>query len=124
MPFNPKSLANLKPITSENARECQKKGTAVKLANKAKREEFIQNAKAYALAMDNLPKLASLDVIRMAMHAALAKENLDDAARYAAMLAEYEKPKLQRIDQTVTNKLEDLSEEDLKKIAEAEGLKI
>ena len=68
---NINSLANLKLITSETARENQKKATQSRMLNKQIREEFKLNAKNFQEVMKDLPQLSSLDVLRMAMHQAL-----------------------------------------------------
>lgn len=123
MPFNPKSLANLKPFDSEVARKLQKRSVISAAANRALKDAFKMTAKNFIDVMDDLPKMSSLDVIKMSMLHAIQNEKYEDAARYASMLAEYEKPKLQRIDQTITSKTADLTDEELKAIIEAEGLK-
>jgi len=72
--------------------------------------------------LDELPKLSPLDVMRMAIHKAIAEDNYEDAARYASLLAEYENPKLARIEQTNTNRTADLTDEELQAIITKEGL--
>ena len=119
---NVNSLANLKVITSETARENQKKSTQSRLANIQAREAFKFSAKNFKAVMDELPEMSSLDVIKMAMLQSLQEDNLEDAARYASMLAEYQAPKLQRIDQNTTTRVADLSDEELQKIISQEGL--
>jgi len=119
---NVNSLANLKVITSETARENQKKSTQSRLANIQAREAFKLSAKNFKAVMDELPEMSSLDVIKMAMLQSLQEDNLEDAARYASMLAEYQAPKLQRIDQNTTTRVADLSDEELQKIISQEGL--
>ena len=120
--IHPNSLANLKLITSETAREAQKKSSAAQKLNGEMAKEFKTSAKAFQRALADLPHLSSLDVLRMAMHKALQEDNFEDAARYANMIAEYENPKLARIEQTNTNKTVDLTDEELKKIISEEGL--
>jgi len=120
--FNPKSLDNLKRITPETARANQLKSVVAKQANIAAREQFKVNAKNFITVMDELPKLSPLDVMRMAIHKAIAEDNYEDAARYASLLAEYENPKLARIEQTNTNRTADLTDEELQKIIQQEGL--
>lgn len=119
---NINSLANLKLITSETARENQKKSIQSRMLNKQIREEFKLNAKNFQEVMKDLPQLSSLDVLRMAMHQALQQDNFEDAARYANMIAEYEQLKLQRIDQTTTTRTADLTDEELQRIISEEGL--
>lgn len=120
--FNPKSLDNLKRITPETARANQLKSVVAKQANIAAREQFKLNAKNFIQVMDELPKLSPLDVMRMAIHKAIAEDNYEDAARYASLLAEYENPKLARIEQTNTNRTVDLTDEELQEIIDKEGL--
>jgi hypothetical protein len=120
--FNPKSLDNLKRITPETARANQLKSVVAKQANIAAREQFKLNAKNFIQVMDELPKLSPLDVMRMAIHKAIAEDNYEDAARYASLLAEYENPKLARIEQTNTNRTADLTDEELQAIITREGL--
>jgi len=119
---HPNTIANLKMITSETARANQAKGIQSRLLNIAIQEEFKLNAKAFQKIMGDLPQLSSLDVLRMAVHTALARDNFEDAARYAGMLAEFEAPKLARIESTVTTRTENLTDEELEAIVEAEGL--
>ncbi len=120
---NVNSLANLKVITSDTARENQKKSTQSRLANIQAREAFKLSAKNFKSVMDELPEMSSLDVIKMAMLQALQEDNLEDAARYACMLAEYQAPKLQRIEQNTTTRVSDMSDDDLQMIIDQEGLK-
>jgi len=120
--IHPNSLANLKVITSDTARANQLKSAASRSLNVKLAEEFKITAKAFQRALDDLPQVSSLDVLRMAMFKALQEDNFEDAARYANMIAEYENPKLARIEQTNTNKTVDLTDEELKKIISEEGL--
>jgi len=119
---NVNSLANLKVITSDTAKENQKKSVQSRLANIQAREAFKLSAKNFKAVMDELPEMSSLDVIKMAMLQALQEDNLEDAARYASMLAEYQAPKLQRIEQNTTTRVSDMSDEELQKIIAQEGL--
>jgi hypothetical protein len=119
---NVNSLANLKVITSDTAKENQKKSVQSRLANIQAREAFKLSAKNFKAVMDELPEMSSLDVIKMAMLQALQEDNLEDAARYASMLAEYQAPKLQRIEQNTTTRVSDMSDEELQRIISQEGL--
>jgi len=119
---NVNSLANLKVITSDTAKENQKKSVQSRLANIQAREAFKLSAKNFKAVMDELPEMSSLDVIKMAMLQSLQEDNLEDAARYASMLAEYQAPKLQRIEQNTTTRVSDMSDEELQKIISQEGL--
>ena len=122
MAFNPKSLANLKKFDSDTARVLQKKSTAARNTNREIREMFKLTATNFKAVMEDLPHMSSLDVLKMAMIKALQDDNYEDAARYAAQLAEYEKPKLQRIDQTVTTAAAEMTDEELQRRIAEEGL--
>lgn len=117
-----KSLANLKKLTPEGARIGQRKGVETKLLNKEIRENFKRNAKAFQKVLKDIPEMSSLDVIRMCVHLALQENDYETAARWAKELAEYEKPKLQRIEKVSKNEAEDLSLDELHALAQKEGL--
>ena len=58
--------------------------------------------------------ISALDVLKLAMTKAVQVEDFDEATRLAAILAEYQQPKLQRVDQTNMDiDASDLSEEEL-----------
>ena len=115
-------LQNLRKLTPEGARIGQRKGVETRLLQKELRENFKRNAKAFQKIIDDIPELSSLDVIRMCIHMALAEDNYEDAARWAKELAEYEKPKLQRVEQVVKDGTKDLSDEEFFELAKKEGL--
>ena len=114
MPYNPKSLANLKIITPEIARENQKKSVEAKKLNKEMREKFKLQAKNMQEVINELPQLDALGILNLGMIKALEDDDYLLAAQLAEKIAEYQKPKLQRIDQTNINKsYESLSDEEL-----------
>jgi hypothetical protein len=114
MPYNPKSLANLKIITPEIARENQKKSVEAKRINKEMREKFKLQAKNMQEVINELPQLDALGILNLGMIKALEDDDYLLAAQLAEKIAEYQKPKLQRIDQTNINKsYSDLSDEEL-----------
>jgi hypothetical protein len=116
------SLANLKKFDSESGRRAQQKGQETRMLNKQIQDQFKRNAKAFSKVLKDIPELSSLDVIRMCIHLALQENNYEDAARWAKELAEYEKPKLQRIEQTNINKTADFTDEELADILKQEGI--
>lgn len=61
-------------------------------------------------------------MLRLAVHTALGQEDFESAAKYANMLAEYELPKLARIESNVTTRVQDLSDDELKEIISKEKL--
>lgn len=114
MPYNPKSLANLKIITPEIARENQKKSVEAKRINKEMKEKFKLQAKNMQEVLDELPQLDALGILNLGMLKALEDDDFLLAAQLAEKIAEYQKPKLQRIDQTNINRsYENLSDEEL-----------
>jgi len=119
---HPNSLKNLKRITSETARANQRKSAASRSANVKAKQAFKLSAKQFQMVMSELPELSSLDVIKMAMHKALQADNMEDAVRYANLLTEFEAPKLTRVEQNVTTRTSDLSDEELQRIISEEGL--
>jgi len=123
---HPNSLANLKVITSSAmARQLQAASVESRNRNneaiKAMMEEFQCSQDAVKKVLANID-IKGVDVIRMAMMDALAKQNYEDASRYASQLSEYETPKLSRLEQTNVSKVEDLTDEELKEILKKEGL--
>jgi len=107
---------------SARGRELVVKSTEKRWATKAAGEVFKLNAKAFTEILNDLPTLSPLDVLRMAIHQALGDSDFEAAAKYAGMLAEYETPKLARLESNVTTRVQDLSDEELNRIAKEEGL--
>ena len=121
MPFNKKSLKNLADgWTTESAREAQKKGVATRKANKEAREAAKMSMaewKLYKTDVLDSTDMTSIDVLKVMMIKAVAKDDLDTALEMAKTLAEFEAPKLARIDQTnVEISAEDLSDEELQEL--------
>ncbi len=114
MAYNPKSLANLKIITPEIARENQRKSVEAKRINKEMREKFKLQAKNMQEVINELPQLDALGILNLGMIKALEDDDFLLAAQLAEKIAEYQKPKLQRIDQTNINRTySELSDEEL-----------
>ena len=58
--------------------------------------------------------MSALDILKIAMMKAVSNEDMDEVTRLAAIVAEYEQPKLQRVDQTSLEMTSsDLSDEEL-----------
>jgi hypothetical protein len=119
---NPNSLKNLITLTPEQLANGRKMGTAAIIRNSELANEFKLTAKAFLKVKEQLPSITALDVIKIAMWQALQNDKFDQAALYAEKIAEYEQPKLQRIEQTTTTRTVDLTEEELLKIIKEEGL--
>lgn len=120
MAVNPKSLKNLKPFEgSELARELQKKSVEARRINKEARERAEERAKETALMAKLLDDqgVSSLDRLKVIAEMHLDNGDIDSAADILKSIAEYEQPKLARVDQTITDGgVEELSDEDLAKL--------
>ena len=101
---HPNSLANLKEAwDSESAKAANLKGQAVRRANKEARERMkmsIAEWKLYKTDVIDSTDLTSIDVLRIMMMKAMQDEDMDTALDIAKSLAEFEAPKLARVDQT------------------------
>jgi len=115
---HPNSLANLAPrFTPENAKEAQLKAAASRKLNREARERLSLTAAELKMDADQLMavnNLTALDVMRLSMVKAIANGDTDQAVDIAKALAEFETPKLGRIEQTnIEVKAEDMSDEEL-----------
>jgi hypothetical protein len=122
----PTSLANLRPIdSSEKAKAMQLKSVEARKANVAAREALkvtVKDMKALKDSLDLASMPSSIDILKMSLLKAFEKGDEDRVIELSKVLAEYEAPKLQRIDQTNTNvNASDLSDEELQ--AELDKLK-
>ncbi len=120
---HPNSLAQLRPvIDSDTAREMQAKGAEKRRQNKALREAMRLSASEFKKIRDEVVSEmpSAVDILKVQLAKAIEIEDQETIERLAIALAEYEQPKLQRIDQTnLELDTSELSEEDLqKKIAE------
>ena len=120
---HPNSLAQLRPvIDSETAREMQARGAEKRRQNKALREAMRLSASEFKKIKEEViaDMPSAVDILKVQLVKAMQIEDQETIERLAIALAEYEQPKLQRIDQTNLDlDTSELSEEDLqKKIAE------
>ena len=118
--YNPKSLENLRPHwDSESAKEAQKKGVEKRKANKEAREKLKLTLEELKLTQDEVfakVDVDALSVLKLAMAKALQEDDMDEATRLATIIAEYQAPKLQRVDQTTLEiDTSELTEEELEK---------
>jgi len=124
MSTHPNSLKNLKPFfTTEKAQSAQKNSVISRKANAAAREELKMSMRDWKIFKSDVlaeSDMSSIDVLKILMHKALAAEDFDTAADLAKSLAEFESPKLARIDQTLTDlSVDEMSDEELdRKIVE------
>ena len=113
----PQQLVNLKPIYGKDrARELQKKSVESRMKNKAARELLKVTAKDWKTLSvelgEDMPP--AIDILKIQMMDYLSKDKLLEAAEIAKVLAEYEQPKLTRVDSLVGNfDAEGLSDEEL-----------
>jgi len=117
-----RGLANLKKATAEGRKLGRARQLETQMLDKALARNFKKNAKAYKKVLASVPELSAIDVIRMTIHMALQENDYETAARWAKELAEYEKPKLQRIEKITKNAAEDMTDDELMEKAIAEGL--
>lgn len=115
---HPNSLANLAPaFDSELARHAQKKSVAARKANKEARERLKLTAAELKMDVEDLMaenNVSALDVLRLSMVKALANDDIDQAVDIAKSIAEFETPKLGRVEQTnIEVKTNELSDEEL-----------
>ena len=115
---HPNSLKNLKSAwNSETAKEAQLLGAAKRKANRIARENLklsINDWKAYKSEVLEKEDMSAIDILKILMHKALMNDEFDTAADLAKNLAEFEKPKLQRVEQKIEEvKADALSDEEL-----------
>ena len=118
---HPNSLKQLKPyMDSDKAREMQAKGAEVRRQNKQLRESMKLSAAEFRKIRDEIitEMPTAVDILKVQLVKAMQIEDQDTIERLAIALAEYEQPKLQRVDQTTRNlDTSELSEEELLSIA-------
>ena len=117
MPYNPKSLKNLRPMwDKESANAAREKGLETRRANKELREALKMTAAEIKLTAQALSEAGVGAVDRLRVIAAKYEEqgDIDSAVDIYKSIAEFEAPKLARVDQTTTEVgIEDLSEDEL-----------
>ena len=117
--MHPNSIANLAPQwgSRENAQQAQVASVAKRKANKEAREAMkmdINEWKLYKSEVLDGTDLSSIDILKILMMKALNNDDFDTAADLAKSLAEYEKPKLARIESKVEDvNANEMSDEEL-----------
>ena len=110
---HPNSLKNLTGTwTTESARAAQKNSVIARKANKEARERLAVTAAELKLDIDAVMEendVSAIGVLKIAMIKAIEADDFDTAADLAKTLAEFEKPKLARVESTV----EDVSAADM-----------
>ena len=114
---HPNSLKNLvRAWDSESAKEAQLLGAKKRSANAKLRNELKASMKQWKDMQDELSqnKLDSVEVLRIIAHQKLEDGDTDGAVDIFKSIAEYEKPKLARIESKVEEiKADELSDEEL-----------
>ncbi len=114
---HPNSLKNLQSSwNSETAKAAQLLGAAKKKANRLAREQLsmsMQDWKEYSPVLE-ANDMTAVDVLKVLMHKALMSDDYDTAADLAKSIAEFEQPKLARVEQKIEeSKADELSDEEL-----------
>ena len=113
----PEQLANLTPIYGvDRARELQKKSVESRRINTERREALKMTAKEWkSLGSDIIADLPpAIDIIKIQMLQYIEEGKILEATELAKVLAEYEQPKLSRVDSINQNiDASDLSDEEL-----------
>ena len=103
--------------TSESAKEAQKNSVIARKANAEARAQLkltMNEWKKYKEDVLSESDMSSIDVLKILMMKALQADDFDTAADLAKSLAEFEAPKLARVDQTNTEiGVEDMTDEEL-----------
>ena len=117
--IHPNSLANLKPRhDKEHMAMMKQKADEARIKNEKMKEQMqdvlkLVNNLSDSL-MDSIPK--GLTVMKLAMLKSISEDDMVEASRLAAVVAEYEQPKLQR-SETINSNFDntDLTDEELQK---------
>ena len=114
---HPNSLKQLKPyMDSEKAKEMQAKGAEARRQNRQLRDSMKLSASEFRKIRDEIitEMPTAVEILKVQLIKAMQLEDQDTIERLAIALAEYEQPKLQRVDQTTRNlDTSELSEEEL-----------
>lgn len=114
---HPNSLKQLRPyMDSEKAKQMQAKGAEKRRQNRALREAMKLSASEFKKIRDEIitEMPSAVDILKVQLIKAMQVEDQDTIERLAIALAEYEQPKLQRVDQTtLAVNADELSEEEL-----------
>ncbi len=114
---HPNSLKQLRPyMDSEKAKQMQAKGAEKRRQNRALREAMKLSASEFKKIRDDIitEMPSAVDILKVQLVKAMQVEDQDTIERLAIALAEYEQPKLQRVDQTtLAVNADELSEEEL-----------
>ena len=114
---HPNSLKNLKAgWTSETAKEAQLLGAAKRKANKMAREQLKMSIDSWKGLQEEFKEdnISSVDMLKVMMMQKLEDGDHDTAIDIMKTLAEFERPKLARIESRIEEvKTDDLSDDEL-----------
>ena len=114
--MNPRSLANLGvPWNSDTAKEAQLKGAAARKANRIAREQLKLSLNSWKeLKSEVQEDFSSVELLRVIAMQKLEEGDMDAAVEILKSIAEFEKPKLARVEQKVEEvNANDMSDEEL-----------
>ena len=116
--MHPNSLSNLRPNwDKEAANAAREKGLETRRANKEAREAMrmsVSEWKKWKTEVIEDAEVSAVDLMRIQMLKYMQEGDVDSAMDLAKTLAEFEQPKLARIDQTNTEvTAEDMTDEEL-----------
>jgi hypothetical protein len=117
-----KKYPNLRPLTSERARETIKKSHVTLAQRREERKKIMESVKAFMKMSKKGEHLDGMDVLQGCIHMAIDAGDYEAAARYASQIAEYQKPKLARVEKKVHVDMHDMTDEELQKIIASEDL--
>lgn len=127
MAFNPKSLKNLAPLidSPEKAREMQKNSVIARKANREARERLKLTAAEMKIDVQELTQdVSALGALKVLLIKYMQEGEYDEAAKIATTLAEFESPKLARVDAVTTEvSADELTDEELENKLRQLGLK-
>ena len=127
MAFNPKSLQNLAPQidSKEKAREMQKNSVLARKANSEARERLRLTAAEMKIDVQELTKdVSAIGALKVLLIKYMQENEFDEAAKIATTLAEFESPKLARVDAVNTEvSADELTDEELENKLKQLGLK-
>lgn len=113
---NPRSLANLrKPWDTDSAKAAQLKGAAVRKANRIARDQLKMSLNTWKQLREEVQEdFSSVELLRVIAMQKMEEGDFDGATEILKSIAEFEKPKLARVEQQVENVgADEMSDEEL-----------
>ena len=123
-PVTEKQLKALNPWTPETARKAQLNSVKSRKANKEARERLKLSVQEYNEYKEVLAGngMSALDILKLEMYRAQSEGDYETVIDIAKTIAEFEQPKLQRVDSTnVDLDTSEMSDEQLKELIKKHG---